>query len=86
MTKTYTVKDQVGLHARPASILVKAASKHQNDIQISYKDKTMTLKSIIAVMSLGIPFGNEFSITVSGDNAESVLNDLETVMTDEKLI
>ena len=68
--KTYFVKDIAGLHARPASILCAEASKYDGDVEIIYKDKSVTLKSIMAVMSLGIPHQAEFVIEVNGLEVE----------------
>ena len=86
MKKEYTVKDPVGLHARPASVLVQKASTYKNEIFIEFNDKLITLKSIIAVMSLGIPFNSNFKIVVEGENQGSVLNEIEEVMKKEGLI
>ncbi len=86
MIKTYVVKDEIGLHARPASLLVKEATKHNNPINIIYKEKKMTLKSIMAVMSLGVPYGEEFSIEVEGDNAEEIFAGFQTILEENKVI
>lgn len=53
-TRQYKVIDEAGLHARPASLLVREASKHEAPIFIEYGGKKHTLKSIMIVMSLGI--------------------------------
>jgi phosphocarrier protein len=86
MVKNYVVADEIGLHARPASLLVNEASKYQQDINIIYKGKTMTLKSILGIMSLGVPFGEEFSIEVVGEDEEVVFAALEKVLQEQKLV
>lgn len=86
MIKKYIVADEVGLHARPASLLVREASKHQQEINILYNGKKMTLKSILGIMSLGVPYGEEFSIEVVGENEEEVFAALEKVLVEQKLV
>ena len=52
--KQFTVIDEAGIHARPASMLVSAANKFASDINLIHKGKNVNLKSILGVMSLGI--------------------------------
>lgn len=86
MKKKYIIKDEVGLHARPVSILVGQASKFENEMSIQYKEKKVTLKSIIAVMSLAVPFNETVEIEVLGDSPEVVFQSLETVMNEHNVI
>lgn len=86
MERKYIVVDEIGLHARPASVLVNEASKHSQDIFITYQGRKMTLKSIIGIMSLGVPTGAEFAIEVVGEDEETVFEALEKVLHDQKLV
>lgn len=86
MKRTYKVVDEAGLHARPASLLAQVAGSKPNEIFIEYKEKRLTLKSIMVVMSLGVPNGAEFSIDVDGDDANQVLDELEAVLVEHKVI
>ena len=86
MTKTYKVLDEVGLHARPASLMVKVASKFTDEVHILYKGRKLTLKSIMAVMSLGVPYGDEFVIEVVGDNELQVFTEIEKVLIENNVI
>jgi phosphocarrier protein len=86
MTKEYTIVDEAGLHARPASLLSQAASKFPNPIYIEYKSRKLTLKSILMVMSLGVPKGALIKIHVDGENVEAVYEKLEAVLNEHKLI
>ena len=52
---SFVVADPVGLHARPATILVNQASKFASNIKLIYNGKEVNLKSIMGVMSLGVP-------------------------------
>ncbi len=86
MRREYKIVDEAGLHARPASLLVKEATKFDNDIMIEFKDKKLTLKSIMAVMSLGVPKQSVIAIEVEGEDAEEVFNALEKVLVEQALI
>ena len=70
--RDFHVIAETGIHARPATLLVQSASKFNSDIQLTYKDKSVNLKSIMGVMSLGV--GQNADITISaegGDEAEA---------------
>lgn len=86
MKRTYKVVDEAGLHARPASLLAQVAGSKPNGVFIEYNDKRLTLKSIMVVMSLGVPSGAEFAIDVDGDDAKDVLDELEAVLVEHKVI
>lgn len=49
---TYTIKDEQGIHARPASILAKEAKKYESSITISKGEKTVDVTRLMAVMGL----------------------------------
>lgn len=86
MIKTYKVIDEAGLHARPASLLCQAASKFKNEIFLIFNDKKVTLKSILALMSLGIPNQSSFSIEVNGEGEQVIYKELENVLITHKII
>ncbi len=85
-TRQYTVVDEAGLHARPASLLVREASKHDAPIYIEYQGKKHTLKSIMIVMSLGIAHEKTFSLSVEDDDANTILDALEAVLKEHKIV
>lgn len=86
MVRTYIIKDEVGLHARPVSLLVGVASRYANDINITYGERTVTLKSIIAVMSLAVPYNDSIEIEVLGENQEQVFEQMEKALNEHNVI
>ncbi|MDN6626737.1 MAG: phosphocarrier protein HPr [Pisciglobus halotolerans] len=69
-----------GIHARPATLLVQSASKYNSDINLEYKGKSVNLKSIMGVMSLGVGQGADVTISVEGsDEAEAIAGVEETM-------
>ncbi|KRM91895.1 phosphocarrier protein HPr [Liquorilactobacillus cacaonum] len=66
--KEFHIIAETGIHARPATLLVQAASKFSSDITLTYKEKSVNLKSIMGVMSLGV--GQNADVTISADGAD----------------
>ena len=60
----YTIKDELGIHARPAGMLVKEAKKYQSKITITKEGKTAEASKLMAVMSLGVKCGQTVQIAV----------------------
>lgn len=83
---TATIKDPVGLHARPASMVVSEASKFSADLEISAKGRQGNLKSIMNVMAMGIRNGDSFTIEASGTDAEQAITSIEKAMKSSNLI
>ncbi len=74
---SYTIKDKLGIHARPAGLLVKTADKFSSDITISKNDKSGDAKRIFSVMALGIKYDDEVKLTISGNDEEKAKEALE---------
>lgn len=84
--QTVLVIDPVGLHARPATVAVNAASKFKSDVKVSYKGRAVNMKSIMGVMSLGIPTQSEVVISAEGDDEEEAITTIVDVLRTQKVI
>lgn len=80
------IVDPVGLHARPATVAVNAASKYKSDIKIAYNGKAVNMKSIMGVMSLGVPSQAEIEISADGEDQDSALDSIVEVLRAQKII
>lgn len=80
MEKTIVVKSTVGLHASLAAKVVQAASKYSVDINLHYHDKVVDVKSILGLMSLAIPSGENVVIEAKGDQAEIAIANIATIL------
>ncbi len=67
----YTIKDPVGLHARPAGILAKEARKYSSKITISCNGKSAEAVRLMGVMGLGVKSGQTVTVTVEGPDEET---------------
>ncbi|MFK3576627.1 HPr family phosphocarrier protein [Bifidobacterium thermacidophilum] len=75
--RTATVNDPVGIHARPAAEFAQAATASGCAVTIAKQGgNAVNAGSILSVMGLGIKQGDTIEITVNGDNAEAVTNNL----------
>lgn len=83
--KIFTVIDEVGIHTRPASILVQAASQYKAEVNIEYNGRTVNLKSIVGVMSLGVPHGAQIQIAAAGTDADQAIQGIEAALKNEGL-
>ena len=80
------VVDPVGLHARPATVAVNAASKFKSEVKVAYNGKTVNMKSVMGVMSLGIPTQSEITISCDGEDEEEAIKQIEDILKAQKVI
>jgi phosphocarrier protein HPr len=68
IAKEVSVKNSSGLHARPATLLVKKASSFKSDVSIEYNGKKANVKSLIGVLSLAVTKDAVIKVIASGDD------------------
>ncbi|HEV2481157.1 MAG TPA: HPr family phosphocarrier protein [Puia sp.] len=66
ISKTYTILAPEGMHARPATAMVKLAKQFQSDIFLKYGEKSAKLNSLLAVLALGIKGGASIVVDIDG--------------------
>ncbi|BDR53742.1 phosphotransferase [Bombiscardovia nodaiensis] len=83
ITRSVLITDPVGIHARPASEFSQAAAASGCKVTISKEPGKpgVDASSILMVMSLGVAKGDTVELTVDGDNAEQVADQLIEVLT-----
>ncbi len=73
LKKSFLVTSEYGIHARPATRLVNLAMSFESEIDLSAMGKTINLKSIMGLMSLGVYKGERVTISCEGrDEAEAL--------------
>ena len=83
-SKDFHIVAETGIHARP-TWLVQTASKFASDITLEYKGKSVNLKSIMGVMSLGVGQGADVVISAEGADADDAIAAISETMTKEGL-
>ena len=81
-----TVIDPVGLHARPATVAVNAASKFKSEVKVAYKGRSVNMKSIMGVMSLGIPTQSEITVSCEGEDEDVAVKITDDVLREQKVM
>ena len=76
LTRTVTVLNPQGLHARPADLLVRLASKYQSNILIGKDGELVDCKSILSVLTLGAAQGTVLSLSADGTDAADALESI----------
>jgi len=79
--KTIVIRNEQGLHARPAALFVQIANKFDCEIVLSKGKKKVNGKSIMGIMMLEAGKGSKVTIAAKGDDAEQALKDLEALLT-----
>lgn len=80
MTFEYVIKDSLGIHARPAGLLVAEAKKYQSAVTLEAKGKKADAKRIFAVMSLGVKCGDTVVVSCEGPDAEAACAGMKAVI------
>ncbi len=76
MEKSITILDEKGLHARPATVFVKAASTFKSTVMVEANGKTADGKSLLNLLALGVKHGQEIKVITKGEDEEVALNQL----------
>jgi phosphocarrier protein HPr len=76
ISKKVTVLNEAGLHARPASVLVKTASRFKSEFYIRMYGYRVNGKSILGVMTLAAESGAEMELILDGPDEEEALNEI----------
>lgn len=85
MKKNFLITSEYGIHARPATRLVNLAMSFQSEVELQAMGKTVNLKSIMGLMSLGIYKGEEVTIKAEGEDEEKAIALLSDFMISEGL-
>ncbi len=64
----YTIRDPLGIHARPAGLFAKAAKEFTSTITVTRGDKSTNATKLMAIMSMGIKQGDTITLSIEGDD------------------
>jgi len=80
LTKSFTIPNKLGLHARAAAQLVKAANRFGSEITLATKKQSVNAKSIMGVLMLAASQGTKISVKVEGKDAAEALGAIEALI------
>ncbi len=73
MEREFLITNEQGIHARPATKLVQLANEFDSDLFLHYNGKTVDLKSIMGVLSLGVTRGSTITVRATGADMNEAL-------------
>ncbi len=76
-TFQYEVKDELGIHARPAGMLVKVAKGFASKVMIEKGEKKADASRLMAVMSLAVKQGETVTVTVEGEDEDTAFEGIK---------
>lgn len=73
----YTITDEVGIHARPAGLLVKLAKELESSVTIEKNGKSVDATKLFGIMGLGVAKGDTVKVSVQGGDEENAEKQLK---------
>ncbi len=77
VTKNVKIEIQTGLEARPVAMFVQIASQFESSIYVEHNNKRVNAKSIMGMMTLGIPAGEEIVVSADGSDESDAIEGIE---------
>lgn len=74
---TYTIKDELGIHARPAGLLAKEAAKWKSVVVVDNGRKKADAKRLMAIMSMGVKQGQVITVSAEGEDEASCIESVQ---------
>lgn len=74
----YAIKDEIGIHARLAGMLAKAAKEFEANITLSCNGKNADATRLMAVMAMGVKCGDEVTVSADGTDETMALDAMKT--------
>jgi len=78
--KQITIINRLGLHARPAAMFVRIASRHRSEVWVEKEGEQINGKSIMGLMMLAAGQGSKLTIRCEGPDADKVMEELEELI------
>lgn len=79
VTKALTVQNKMGIHARPAAMIVRITSRFKSEILFEKDEEQVNGKSIMGLMMLAAGRGSKVKISASGEDAQLAVNEVEAL-------
>ncbi|MBT3169143.1 MAG: HPr family phosphocarrier protein [Candidatus Cloacimonetes bacterium] len=76
LRKTVEITNKLGMHARPATMIVKIATRFRSEFKIIKDNMEINGKSIMGVMTLAAEYGSKLELLVDGVDEEHLLNEI----------
>lgn len=82
VSKTFTIKNNAGLHLKPAALLCTEAIKYKSTVTLSFGNVTTNAKSVLNVLSACVKFNDSITLICEGEDEETALENLGKLIAD----
>lgn len=79
LVRKVRIKNALGLHARPATMIVKLLLNCKSEVTFTHKRAVINAKSILSILMLAATKNTQLTVTVDGDDADDIMDKLVTV-------
>lgn len=79
-SRNVTIKNSIGLHARPATYFIQKANSYQSSIWVEKDDRRVNAKSLLGILSMGIVQGSTITLIADGADETEALDGLATLI------
>ena len=83
ITRDITVKNSVGLHARPATFFIQMANSFNCSLFVEREDRRVNAKSLLGVLTLGVVKGTQITLAADGPDEENAIKALVNLIENE---
>ena len=74
---SYVITDEIGIHARPAGLLVKEAKKYASKVVIKANGKSAEATRLMVIMGMGVKCGQTVEVEVTGDDEDTAFEGMK---------
>jgi phosphocarrier protein len=75
----FEIQNKMGIHARPASLLVNACNKYLSEIIFEKSGLEVNGKSVLGIMTLAAPFGSKLKVNITGPDCDEAYDEIKTI-------
>ena len=83
VTRSFEIKNRLGIHARVAAKIVHAAVPFKSRITLEFKGQEVNAKSILGILTLACPRGSHLSVVADGSDAQEAMEALGQLILDK---
>ena len=84
ITKKIEIQIKNGLEARPVAVLVQVASQFESSIYVEHESKKVNAKSIMGMMTLGLPAGESVTVSAEGEDEDKAIESIEKYLSNKE--
>lgn len=84
VTKNMKIEIKTGLEARPVAVFVQVASQFESSIYVEHESKKVNAKSIMGMMTLGLPAGESVTVSAEGEDEDKAIESIEKYLSNKK--